>query len=196
MQQPFPRADVRFDLVVGVAEHLLPARRVHDRAGFEVPVPDAFLRAGERQRQPLFALAQRRLGPLALGDVEVRADDAHDRSAGPGGPESRARARGCSGRPCAAAGTRLRRSVRRARTLSFSCWRQRLVVGMQQALPGADVGFDLVLGVAEHLLPSRRVDRRRWSRDSSPRRLPARRRTPASAVLRSRAARPRCAGAR
>ena len=69
MEQPLPRADVRLDFVVGVAEHLLPARRVHDGAGLEVPVPDAFLRAGERQRQPLFALAQRRLGALALGDV-------------------------------------------------------------------------------------------------------------------------------
>ena len=82
MQQPLPGADVRLDLVVGVAEHLLPSRRVHDVAGVEVPVPHAFLRAGEGQRQPLFALAQRRLGALALGEVEMRADDAHDRSAG------------------------------------------------------------------------------------------------------------------
>ena len=82
MDQPLPRADVRLDLVLGVAEHLLPARRVHDGAGLQVPVPDAFLRADERQRQPLFALAQRRFGPLPLGDIEVRADDAHDRAAG------------------------------------------------------------------------------------------------------------------
>src|SRR5712671_4991242 len=31
------------------------------------------------------------------------------------------------------------------------------VVGMEQALPGADVWLDLVIGVPEHLLPSRRV---------------------------------------
>ena len=75
VQQPFPRADVRFDLVVGVAEHLLPARRVHDVAGHEVPVPDAFLRAGKGQRQPLFAFAQRGVGALALGDLAHRPDD-------------------------------------------------------------------------------------------------------------------------
>ena len=82
MQQTLPGADVRLDLVVGVAEHLFPARRVDDGAGFEAPVPDAFLGAGERQPQPFFALAQRGLRALALGDVEVRADDADDRSAG------------------------------------------------------------------------------------------------------------------
>ena len=58
VDEAFPRADVRLDLVVGVAEHLFPARRVVHRVGLEVPVPDAFLRAGERERQPLLALAQ------------------------------------------------------------------------------------------------------------------------------------------
>ncbi len=75
VEQPFPRADVRLDLVVGVAEHLFPARRVHDVAGHQVPVPDAFLRAGKGQRQPLFAFAQRRVGTFALGDLAHRPDD-------------------------------------------------------------------------------------------------------------------------
>ena len=70
MQQALPRADVRFDLVVGVAEHFLPSRRVHDGAGLEVPVPDAFLCAGECQREPLLALTQGRLGAFPFGDVE------------------------------------------------------------------------------------------------------------------------------
>ncbi len=83
VEQPFPRADVRFDLVVGVAEHLFPARRVHDVAGDEVPVPDAFLGAGKRQRQPLFAFAQRRVGALALGDLAQRPDDGGSARRGP-----------------------------------------------------------------------------------------------------------------
>ena len=62
MQQPLPCADVRLDLVFGVAEHLLPARRIHDGARLEVPVPHAFLRADEGEPQPFLALAQRRLG--------------------------------------------------------------------------------------------------------------------------------------
>ena len=62
---------------LGVAEHLLPPWRIHDGAGLEVPVPDAFLRAGERQREPLLAFPQRRLGALALGEVEMGADDSH-----------------------------------------------------------------------------------------------------------------------
>ena len=115
MQQPLPRADVRLDFVVGVPEHLLPARRVHDRAGFEVPVPDALLRARERQPKPLFALAQRRLGALAVGDVEVHARR-FGRPVRPAraAPGSRATARGRNGRPCGAGGTRLRRSARPA----------------------------------------------------------------------------------
>ncbi len=71
VQQPFPRPDVRFDLVaVGlVSEHLFPPWRVHHGAGFEVPVPYAFLRAGKREGQSFFALAQRGFRALALGDV-------------------------------------------------------------------------------------------------------------------------------
>ena len=75
-----------------------------------------------------------------------------------GAPESRATARGRSGRPCAAAGIRPRRFVAPRATLSFSSLGARAVVGMQQPLPGADVRLDLVVGVAEHLLPPRRVD--------------------------------------
>jgi hypothetical protein len=47
VQQPLEGADVRLDLVILVAEHLLPARRVHDIPGHEIPVPHAFLGAGE-----------------------------------------------------------------------------------------------------------------------------------------------------
>ena len=82
MEQALPRADVRLDLVVGVAEHLLPARRVHDRAGFEVPVPDALLRSRERQPKPFFALAERRFCALAVRDVEVHAHDSDHGSVG------------------------------------------------------------------------------------------------------------------
>src|SRR5215216_851272 len=71
MDQPLPRTDVRLDFVVTVAEHLLPSRRVDDRVALEVPVPNPFLRAGERQLQPLLALPQRLFGTLFLGDVQV-----------------------------------------------------------------------------------------------------------------------------
>ena len=50
MNQPLECADVRLDFVILVAEHALPMRRVDDRAGLEVPVVDAFLRARECQR--------------------------------------------------------------------------------------------------------------------------------------------------
>ena len=64
-----PGADVRFDLALGVAEHLLPSRRVHDRVGLDAPVPHAFLSAGKRQGETFFILAEDRLGALALRDV-------------------------------------------------------------------------------------------------------------------------------
>ena len=67
-----------FDLSVGVAEHLLPSKRVHDAAGFEVPIPHALLRPREGQREPFYALAQRRFDTLAIGDV---AHDDLDRTA-------------------------------------------------------------------------------------------------------------------
>ena len=85
MQQPLPGADVRLDLVLGVAEHLLPSRRIHDRAGFEIPVPDAFLGSGEGQREPLLAFAQRRFGAFALGDLANREDDGRGRGGRRGG---------------------------------------------------------------------------------------------------------------
>src|SRR5262249_51558958 len=43
MKQPLPCTDMRFDLVVAVAEHPLPLIGVDHGACFEVPVPDAFL---------------------------------------------------------------------------------------------------------------------------------------------------------
>src|SRR5262249_58622917 len=79
MQEPLPRAHVRLDLVFVVAEHLLPARRIDDGSCLEAPVPDAFLRAFERKRQPFLALAQRGFGPLARRDVEVSAADTNHR---------------------------------------------------------------------------------------------------------------------
>ncbi len=69
VEQTFPSADVRLDLPFLVAKHLLPMWRVHDLTGFEIPVPHTFLGACERQRQALLALAQRGLGPFALGDI-------------------------------------------------------------------------------------------------------------------------------
>ena len=157
MHQTLPRADVRFDFVLGIAEHLLPARRIHDRVGLDVPIPDAFPGAGKRQRQPLLAFAQRLLGPFAFGDVEMGADDAHDRSARV--PADRKTAREHvdvvtvlvpeSELPFVGLAA-LRQAL--AQLVGAG-----LVVGMQQTLPGADVRFDFVLGVAEHLLPSRRV---------------------------------------
>ncbi len=72
VQQTLPRAHVRLHFLVGITEHLLPAWRVHDGAGFEIPVPDAFLRAGERERQSLFAHAHRAVRAPACGDVADR----------------------------------------------------------------------------------------------------------------------------
>ena len=157
MDQALEGADVRLDFVFVIAEHPLPVRRIHDGAGLEVPVVDAFLRAGERERQPLLALAQRRLGALALGQVEVRADDAHDGPAGLAPDRQTARQHvdvvavlvpqtelGFIGRSPLA-------------TAAFSVARARVIVGMQQAFPGADVRLDSSSSVAEHLLPARRV---------------------------------------
>ena len=144
MNQPLECADVRLDFVILIAEHALPVRGVHHRAGLEVPVVDAFLRARERQRQPLLALAQRRLGALALGQIEMRADNAHHRSAGFAADRQTARQDvhvvavlvtqtelGLI-RPLAARD----RGVERARAL--------VVVRVQQPFPGADVRLDLV----------------------------------------------------
>src|SRR5262245_48897619 len=81
MKQPLPGTHMRFDLVVVVAEHLLPLRRVHDRSGFEIPVPDPFLRAGEREREAFFALTKRRLGLFAFRQIEVGAHNSDHRPA-------------------------------------------------------------------------------------------------------------------
>ena len=75
MQQPLPRADVRFDLVLSVAEHLLPAPRIDDVAGQQVPVPHAFLRSGERERQSLLAFAKDASARLRS---EISRSDEHD----------------------------------------------------------------------------------------------------------------------
>ena len=80
VQQAFPRADMRLDLVIGIAEHLFPARRVDDVAGDEIPVPDPFLGACERQRQALLAFAQRRVGAFAFRDLVKRPDDRRRRA--------------------------------------------------------------------------------------------------------------------
>jgi hypothetical protein len=60
---------MRRDLLVLVAEHLLPARGVHDVAGFEIEIPDAFAGAGHGEGQPLLAFAEARLIALPRGDV-------------------------------------------------------------------------------------------------------------------------------
>src|SRR6188508_424012 len=69
MYEAFPRADIWLDFVERVSQHLGPSRRIHDAIGFEVPVPDALERTGERQREPLLAFAQRPLGSFSLSDV-------------------------------------------------------------------------------------------------------------------------------
>src|SRR5215203_895473 len=82
MNEPLECADVRLDFVILVAKHALPVRRVDHRTGLEVPVVDTLLRARECQRQPLLALAECRLGTFPLGQIEMRADNAYDRTAG------------------------------------------------------------------------------------------------------------------
>jgi hypothetical protein len=66
--------------VIGVAEHLLPARRVDNVAGDEIPVPDPLLGTRERQRQALLAFAQRRVGAFAFRDLVQRPDDCRRRA--------------------------------------------------------------------------------------------------------------------
>src|SRR5262245_39843104 len=78
MEQSLPCADVRLDFILGVAEHLLPSRGVHDRACFQVPVPYPLLRAGKRQLESFFVLAERCLGAFLFGQIEMGADDAYD----------------------------------------------------------------------------------------------------------------------
>ena len=72
VNQALERADVRLDFVVLVAEHALPVLRVHHRAGLEVPVVDAFLRALECQREPFLAFTQGQFSSLPLGQIEMR----------------------------------------------------------------------------------------------------------------------------
>ncbi len=157
VHQTLPRADVRFDFVLRVAEHLLPARRVHDRVGVDVPVPDTFPGAGKRQREPLLALAQRLFGSFPFGDVEVRADDAHDRSARFSTDRKAAREHVNEVTVLVAKTELAFVGLRALRQGLVQLARPGLVIRMQQAFPGAHVRFDFALGVAEHLRPARRV---------------------------------------
>ena len=154
VHQALPRRNMRLDLLIAVAEHLLPAGGVDDRVGFEVPVPDAFLRAGKGQPEPFFALAQSHLGPLAFRHVEMRADDAH-RTAVPAADRQAA----CEHRDV------MTLLVQQAQFAFVGVpsvlhsviqrLRRRPVVRVQQLFPGADIGRDFVRSVAEHLLPAR-----------------------------------------
>ena len=147
--------------------------------------------AGEQLRpRPLgFRLA-------ALGEVEVRADDAHDRSAG-FAPDRVAARQDLDVVAVLVAEPELALvRERAARDAVVDLLRPWHVVGVEQPFPRADVRFDLVVGVAEHLLPARRVHDVAGHAGSSPRRLPARRRKPASAAPRFRAATHRRACAR
>ncbi len=65
-------------------QHFVPSIGDPDRARPQVPIPQSFVAAVERQRQPLLADAQPRLalpesffGAAALGDVEVETDNAN-----------------------------------------------------------------------------------------------------------------------
>ena len=53
-----PLAAGRADLVLAVAEHALPARGVEDRVGGDVPVPQAVVGAGHRERVALLGRLQ------------------------------------------------------------------------------------------------------------------------------------------
>ena len=158
MDQAFPGTDVRLDLVGLVAEHVDPARRVEHRSGLEVPVPDAFLRAGEREPQPFLALAQRRLRQFPLGQIEVGADDADDGSAGPA-PDRIPAGEHMDVVAILVAEPELGFERRlTARDAVLRLFGAPPIVGMDEPLELADVRLDLVVVVAEHLFPARRVE--------------------------------------
>ena len=160
VDQALPRADVRLDLVVRVAEHLFPSRRIHDIVRFEVPVPDAFLRAGERECQALFAFEQGGVGALPFGDIEVSADDANDRAIGLEADRKSARQH-VDVMPQFVAKPKLALVSRAAACEPvIQLPRPWLVVGMQQPFPRVDVRLDLLVRVAEHFLPARRIHNR------------------------------------
>ena len=73
--EPLPRT--RADLVLRVAEHLLPAGREVDRVGAEIPVEDAVVGALDRQGIAFLAVAESVVGGLAGDGV---ADRAHQQS--------------------------------------------------------------------------------------------------------------------
>ncbi len=78
MEPRFPLLVAVADLVVLVAELLLPAGREVDLVGREVPVPEAVARAPDRHLEALAAAAEHLLGPAPLGDVV--ADEVEDRA--------------------------------------------------------------------------------------------------------------------
>src|SRR5207249_3513141 len=103
-------------------------------------VPDTLLRAGEREFEPLFVLAQRGLGAFPVAEIEMRADDTHDRSTGLAAYRKTTRQHvnvmavlvskpelGLVGGPCAAGDAVVRLVGARP------------IVWMHQALPRADV---------------------------------------------------------
>ena len=111
MEQPLPGADVRLDLVVGVAEHLASTAASTPRAPvsrFQSQTPSCAPANASVSRSSLSrSAASARLRSVRSRWVPTM------RTTGPparGGPESRARARGRSGRPCAGGGTPPRRS--------------------------------------------------------------------------------------
>ena len=56
--------------------------RFERHPGFEIPVPDTDVRAGDGKRKTLLAHAERLLGALALGVVDADAGDAHNAAVG------------------------------------------------------------------------------------------------------------------
>ena len=149
-----------------------------------------FLREHE-PRQELGRAPARPRARCRSVEIEVRADDADDRRRrARGGRGSRATGRGCSGRPCAAAGTRPRRSARRAA-------RSRSAPAPPPCRRGGAAAPTRARAARSRLRRSRASASiaastpRCRSRGSSPTRLPGRRRMPGAGALRSRAAPPR-----
>ena len=61
-----PFAGTVFDFTLGVPQPDLPSGRLVNLSGQPVPVPETVVDSPGRQRVPLFALAKRFLGSLAL----------------------------------------------------------------------------------------------------------------------------------
>ncbi len=158
MDEPLPGTHVGFDLVVRVAEHLLPARRIHDGIGFKVPVPHTFLGACECQPKPFFALTQSLFGPFTLGDIKVRPNNTDDGAVGSAADRKPARQ---DSDVMAVLVTQPELALVRQLILHHTgvqCVGDFLILGMQQSLPRAEMRFDLVVRIAEHFLPAGRID--------------------------------------